>query len=174
MASKLGSCAWALAFRPGDPELEWLSREGRNGLVWARQLAENARERSCAALTNDVLPVRLTVAGLARDELFYSARQIRAAIEQAKLELFGRPLSERALRHRLTKRASGQARWDPRRTCQEPGCTRQITGGSAPHKRYCDRHETPRARVRRHRQNKQTPDARALGRKPGRARATAT
>jgi len=153
MAARKPSYAWAENFGRGDPEYRWLSRAGQNGLVWAQELAENASARRHAALVKDVPPVRLTITSLGRGENFFSEREIRNAIKQTQIELFGQPLSERAIRYRLAKRKPGKPLPDPRRPCLEPGCTDQLAPDSASHKRYCTRHDTTRARVRRHRRH---------------------
>lgn len=151
MASRRPSYAWAEKFRWGDPELRWLSREGQNGLVWAQELAENASARRHAALVKDVPPPRLTITGLGREENLFSEREIRNSIKQTQIELFGRPLSDRAIRDRLAKRKPGAPLPNPRRGCLEQGCTNQLAPGSASNKRYCAGHDITQARVRRHR-----------------------
>ncbi len=140
------SHAFALHFARGDRELGWLSPEGRSGLAYARRLAENARERSAAALSGDLLPERLTVAALAEAD-WVSPSTIRARIRQARIELFGKDLGERAVCYRLRAR---RQRTRARR-CAEEGCRNPLPRHAAANRAYCDEHASPAARVRRHR-----------------------
>jgi hypothetical protein len=145
------SYAWALAFRPGDPELAWLSPQGREGLDYARQLARNAAERAQAALSTherDLLPERLTVAELA-ERNWTSQVAIHTLIKRARIELFGKDLSERAIQYRLQQR-----RTRGERRCAEPGCERPLPRHAPAHRRYCHEHRTAAARVRRHRRRR--------------------
>jgi hypothetical protein len=138
--------AWALQFATTSDEVRRLSREARAGLAYAQILAENARDRSAEALRG-VPPERLTVAALAADD-DVSPVVVHTRIKQARIELFGRDLSDSAIYYRLRRRES----LPPRRYCAEVGCARQLPASASARRRYCDEHIAPAARVRRYRQ----------------------
>jgi hypothetical protein len=135
---------WAAHFSPGDPELAPLSKEARSGLAYASTLAEHAAARARSAL-DGVSLAPLTVEELAEDD-FRSPIQVRKEIKQARIELFGRDLTDSAIAYRLKKRRERGVR-----SCAEPKCGRPIPALANGRRRYCDLHSTPAARVRRHR-----------------------
>jgi hypothetical protein len=143
------SYAWALAFSRSDEEVRALSALGREGLELAQSFAKNARLRSAAALAGDVIPQQLTAADLA--EGWTNPVHVHSAIKQARLELFGKPLSDSAIAYRLKRRRErGQ------RTCAEPECANTIPRGAHGARRYCSRHAAGWARVARHRRRQPT------------------
>jgi hypothetical protein len=136
--------SWALAFAPNDPELRALSERARRGVAYAAALAQNAQERSAAALARQELPERLTAAELGG--LWHSPVEVHAAIKQARIELFGRDLSGSAIDYRLRqRRARGE------RVCAQAGCERQISSLAHGSRRYCGKHGSGSARAARHR-----------------------
>jgi hypothetical protein len=145
MARKALRYSWARKFKPADPELAWLSHDALAGLDYAQQLAENARERSLAALLRDPVPERLTVADLATSD-GTSPVIVHRLIKQTRLELFGKELSQSAIYYRLKTRAARQSR-----SCAEDGCNQPLPPTAPASRRYCDQHRTTAARVRRHR-----------------------
>jgi hypothetical protein len=122
-----------------------LSGKAREGLYYADKLELNARERERCAFSG---PARLTISTLARNEGVGSAR-IHDRIRQAQLELFGRELSSSAISYRLRRRK----RLGETRTCAEAGCATLLPLEAPAHRRYCDPHRTPAARVARHRKS---------------------
>jgi hypothetical protein len=68
-------------------------------------------------------------------------------MKQARVELFGRDLSDSAIYYRLRRRKT-LARM---RHCAEPTCERELPPQATARRRYCDEHVKPAARVRRHR-----------------------
>jgi hypothetical protein len=135
---------WARHFSPGDRELASLSADAREGLSYARELAEHALERRRSALSG--LPLApLTVAELASDNGYWKIK-IRRQIKQARIELFGADLGDSAIFYRLKKRRERGLR-----SCAEPGCPRVIAALANGRRRYCPEHGSPAARVRRHR-----------------------
>jgi len=153
------SYGWSLAIGLGDPAYKRLSTHGRDGLEWAQQLARHALVRRRAPLGNDTVPVRLTLAKIARDEGgWITAREMAGRIEQAKLELFGRRLSERAIYYRTkNRREHGTPLSNADRVCEQPRCTNPLPPSSSPHKKYCAAHDTVAARVQRHRHKQRPP-----------------
>ncbi len=137
--------AWALQFGAASAEVRRLSREAREGLAYARLFAENAQSRSAEALRG-VPPEPLNVAALAADD-DVSPVHVYTRIKQARLELFGRDLSDSAIYYRLRRRRALPAR----RHCAEPTCDRELPPQATARRRYCDEHLSPAARVRRHR-----------------------
>ena len=150
------SYGWSLSIGLGDPAYKRLSKHGRDGLEWAQQLARNTQARREAPLERDTIPIRLTLAKIARDQGgWITTKEMAGRIEQAKLELFGRRLSERAIYYRMkNRRIHGTPLNNADRVCSEPGCTNALPAGSSPHKTYCATHDTPAARARRHRNNR--------------------
>jgi hypothetical protein len=135
---------WALHLRPGDPELSALSEKARSGLDYATELAEAARERALSALEGLAnTPLRLEE--LAERD-FRSPIELRSEIKQARIELFGRDLTDSAISYRLKKR-----RERGERSCSEANCPRKIPALANGRRRYCDLHGSEAARVRRHR-----------------------
>jgi hypothetical protein len=142
--SRPRSYFWARRFAPGDRELGSLSADAREGLSYARELAEHALERRRSALSG--LPLApLTVADLAGDNGYWKIK-IQRQIKQARIELFGADLSDSAIFYRLMKRDERGSR-----SCAEPGCPRIIPALANGRRRYCPEHGSPAARVRRHR-----------------------
>jgi hypothetical protein len=136
---------WALHFHPGDPELRALSEKGRRGLGYATELAEAARARALSALEQEVATAPLRLEELAERD-YRSPIELRSEIKQARIELFGRDLTDSAISYRLKKR-----RDRGERRCAEPDCRRKIPALANGRCRYCDLHGTGAARVRRHR-----------------------
>jgi hypothetical protein len=139
--------SWALRLRHDDPEVRALSYPAREGLGYARELAENANERSLAALRGQPLPERVTANDLGDD--FSSPIRVNQLIRRARVELFGKDLSNSAIQHRLRN-------WEQRkpRRCAEAGCEQAISRLVDARTRYCVEHASPAARVRRHRQRR--------------------
>lgn len=138
------SYRWSLAISPRRASL--LSPEGHEGLSCAQTLAQAAEERSLAALRGEEIPPRYTVAQLAREE-YVSPSAIYRAIKQARVELFGRDLSDRALRYRVRRdRKAGEPGTRP---CAEPDCTRKLPLYATARRRYCVFHGDSHARVAR-------------------------
>ena len=137
--------SWALHFSPRDPETVGLSRDAREGLAYASKLARDARERSYMALKikgpalEPLTPTALAGGGV-------SPSEVKAKITQARIELFGRDLSDSAIAYRLKKRRERGVR-----SCAEPDCEKSIPALASARRRYCDQHGSPAARVRRHR-----------------------
>ena len=139
------SYAWSLRFESGAPEPRGLSREGRDGYEYARSLARNSGERRHAGLRGGLVPVRLTVNELAQRD-GTSPVAVHRKIKQARIELFGKDLSEAAIYRRL--------RWRERhrgRTCAEPDCETPLPLQASAARNYCDTHRDGAARARRHR-----------------------
>jgi hypothetical protein len=135
---------WALHFRAGDPELAKLSRDAREGLAYASELARDAAQRSRMALEG-ITREPLTVGELAERD-YRSPIRVQKQIKQARIELFGRDLSDSAIAYRLKKRRERGVR-----NCAEPDCDKSIPALASGRRRYCDQHGSPAARVRRHR-----------------------
>ncbi len=127
-----------------DPRLRGLSSQARLGLDNARKLARNARERRENALFKRLLPERLTVATIAQEE-GTSPVAIHRLIKQARIELFGKDLSDSAIYTRLRQTATQP------RTCAEPDCEQELPRHSSRAQRYCREHSSGTARVRRQR-----------------------
>jgi hypothetical protein len=135
---------WARHFRPGDPEVSALSDKARSGLGYATELADAARERALSALDGlATAPLRLEELA-ARDHR--SPIELRSEIKQARIELFGRDLTDSAMSYRLKKR-----RERGERSCAESNCRRKIPALANGRRRYCELHGTGAARVRRYR-----------------------
>jgi hypothetical protein len=145
--AKKRSNAWALAFNRSDEEAGALSKLARDGLEFAQSFAENARERSAAALAGEIIPEPLTAAELAAG--WTTPIYVHTAIKQARVELFGKDLSGSAMSYRLKQR-----RKRTRRSCAEAECTTLIPALAHGSKRYCKKHGSGRARVARHRRGK--------------------
>jgi len=142
---------WSLALKRSDPRVQRLSPTARRGLAYAQALAGAARARREALLAGEqLLPEPLSVAQLAADEET-SAVAINRAIKAARVELFGRDLSDSAIYYRLRTRRDAKGSF-----CAEPGCNQQLPTGR---RRYCARHGSGAARVRRHRRNARHPAA---------------
>jgi len=143
---------WSLAFKRSDPRVQRLSPTALRGLAYAQRLARAARARREAMLAGEqLLPEPLSVAQLAADEET-SAVAINRAIKAARVQLFGRDLSDSAIYYRLRTRHNGEPCF-----CAEHGCKQQLP--TSTRRRYCARHGSGAARVRRHRRNARHPTA---------------
>jgi hypothetical protein len=132
--------SWALEFRRSDPEVRALSVRGQTGLFYASNFARNAKERTDAMLAGQELPERLDASDLG------SAIEVYAAIKQARIELFGKDLSNSAIAYRMQQRRGREPC-----LCADPGCFRPLTRLAHASKRYCEGHASGKARARRHR-----------------------
>jgi hypothetical protein len=146
MAKQRRSYAWARQFKASDPELSRLTPRAREGIEYARELAEDARERSLLALRREPLPKPLSVAQMAREDRT-SPKAIHAAINQAKHELFGQR-SERSIYYALRRRERlpGLAT----RRCRGPACKQLLPLHATVRCRYC----SDRCRVNAFRANR--------------------
>ena len=125
----------------------WLSPAGAEGLNLLGVLADNADERRRFALEGRA-PARLTVRDLARDEGCSESRIYRL-MRQAKIELFGKDLSDSAIYYRLRRdRERSKA---PKRPCEEKGCRRPLPADATRRRRFCDFHLAGHARQERYR-----------------------
>jgi hypothetical protein len=141
--------SWSLLLDRSDPRLLWLDSGGREGLAYAQRLAEEARERRLAALENGIAPPVFGVPELAADE-YLSPVHIHKQIKRARIQLFGKDLSDSAIYYQLrTPPQEGR--------CAEPGCPNGIPRHAPSHRRYCVEHTHVRARVRRHRRRATPP-----------------
>jgi len=140
MAKRRRRYSWALAVRRSDPEVRALSSRGQTGLYYADEFARNAKARRDAMLAAQPLPDRLEAGDLGfRIDVY-------ASIKQARIELFGKDLSDSAIAYRMKKRRErGQ------RVCAEPDCPRLLPRLAHGSKRYCEEHGQGWARARRHR-----------------------
>lgn len=136
---------WALHFERDDADRSGLSEQGERGLAYARELAEQALVRARSVPESGISDAPLTIEELARrDEV--SSVQIRTWIKQARIDLFGRDISDSAIAYRLRKRRERGLR-----VCAEASCEQTIPGLENGQRRYCEAHSTSAARVRRHR-----------------------
>lgn len=155
--------SWALHLPSGSPELRGLSRDGWEGFEYARALARNALERREAPLARQPVPARLTVNELAERD-YTSPIAVHSKIKQARIELFGKDLSDRAIAHRLQRR-----RQQPElrhRPCAEAGCPNILPPQASAARNYCDTHRSPGARIRRHRESVRGPPPERTGAPP--------
>ncbi len=129
-----------LEFRRRDPEVRALSVRGQTGLFYASEFALNAKDRLDAMLNGQELPERLEAGELG------SAFEVYAAIKQARIELFGKDLSDSAIAYRMQKRRERE-----QRVCAEASCSRLLPRVAHGNKRYCDEHGAGSGRARRHR-----------------------
>jgi hypothetical protein len=120
-----------------DANLDWLVQAA------GASLALDARLRSDAALAGEPYEA-LTAAELGGP--WTSQIQVHMAIKQARIELFGKDLSNSAIFYRLKKRRERESR-----TCAEPGCSIPLPRLAHGSKRYCRMHGSGRARIERHR-----------------------
>lgn len=148
------SYAWALHTDVADRAPHELSDTAHEGLRYARDLAEAAKDRAHDALRG-IKSERLTVAELARRD-GRSASGVHRNIALARRELFGE-ISDNAIYKRLQRKRNR-----PKfRRCAEPGCSESLPPRSPRHRRYCNLHRTVKARVRRHRRSAGHPFDRA-------------
>lgn len=133
MSKHRRSYAWAGQFKASDPEISRLTPKAREGIDYARELADDARERSLLALRREPLPKPLSVAQMAREDRT-SPTAIHAALNQARLELFG-ARSERAIYYALRRRERlpGLAA----RRCGGPACQQPLPLRATVRRRYC-------------------------------------
>jgi hypothetical protein len=137
------SYAWARHTEVADIHPDALSEAAYLGYEAARELAQDAHERSLDPQRHKQLEP-LTLEQVAHD-YDLPVSQLRRYINLARRQLFGE-ITEAA----IYKRQQRQKRRKPRR-CAEPGCTNRIPATAPPNKHYCDTHATGAARVRRHR-----------------------
>lgn len=145
------SYAWARHVRALAVDRR-LSAEGWEGLEYAEQLTEAAAYRGEMALRGERVPP-MTIDELAV-QYGVSAATVRRRIARARQEAFG-SLSDAGIYYRLRTQRERKER--PARGCQQPGCSTPIPRTAPAHRRYCDAHSSPSARVRRHRTK--APDA---------------
>jgi hypothetical protein len=138
---------WALQLSERDPRVRALFPRARTGFGYACELGENAAERSSGALRKDV-PERLTVRQIAREDGL-SPAALYDMLRQARIELFGKDLSDSAIYYRL--RRDHEYGIPTERPCAEPGCARPLPTGASRRRRYCDFHLASHARVSRYR-----------------------
>jgi hypothetical protein len=144
IASKRRKYGWALAI-PAT-EIRRLSSPAQLGLYAAQELAQNAEERRLHGLSNP--PARRTLTQVATD-LGSSAVEINNGLKQARLELFGKNLSDSAAYNRIR-----QQRQHGNRTCTHPDCNTPLPTYAHTSRRYCKNHATPTQRVTRHRRSR--------------------
>jgi RNase P/RNase MRP subunit POP5 len=141
---------WVLRIPAHDPHRHGLSDDASAGLAYLEELAENATERRQLAPSRRA-PERLTIARLAYEE-GCSRSEIYRLMKQARIELFGRELSDSAIYHRLRR---DRKRGDPAaRPCAHDGCPRPLPARATARRRYCDFHLAPHARIARHRDSR--------------------
>jgi hypothetical protein len=140
---KRRSYNWALHLDATDVQLHELSDAAREGYEYARELGDDAFERSRDPRRHEQLEP-LTPEQLARENEL-EPEQLARLVALARRSLFGK-LSDAAIYKRLQRRRGRK----PRR-CAHPGCTTTITITAPANKKYCDQHATGAERVRRHR-----------------------
>jgi hypothetical protein len=138
---------WALKIPSNDPRRRRLSADASTGLSYLEDLAENAAERRRLSPSGRA-PGRLTVATLAQEERC-SRSEIYRMMKQARVELFGKDLSDSAIYHRLRRDLEHGA--PAARPCAHNGCPRPLPTRATARRRYCDFHLAPHARTARHR-----------------------
>jgi hypothetical protein len=144
IASKRRKYGWARAI-PAT-QIRRLSSPAQLGLYAAQELAQNVEERRLHGLLNP--PARRTLTQVATD-LGSSAVEINNGLKQARLELFGKNLSDSAAYNRIN-----QHRRLGNRTCAHNDCTTPLPRYAHANRRYCNTHATPAQRVKRHRENR--------------------
>ena len=92
---------WVLTIPPNDPRRRRLSPDASTGLFYLRELAENAAERRHLGPSGRA-PERRTVATLAREDRC-SRSEVYRLMKKARVELFGKELSDSAIYHRLRR-----------------------------------------------------------------------
>lgn len=138
---------WALQIPSEDPRRRRLSFDASTGLDYLLELAENAAERRRLAPSGGA-PERLTIATMAQEDRC-SRSEIYRLMKQARIELFGKDLSDSAIYHRLRRDREYGA--PSTRSCAHDGCPRPLPPGATARRRYCDFHLAPHARTARHR-----------------------
>lgn len=136
---------WAL--EPGPTT--HLSDDALDGLEYATQLADDARNRRHQMLRRELQLPPLTITDLA-EACGRSPQTVRRCITRARTELNGK-LSDAGIYYR--RRREKQLLQRPQPTCVEAGCTNLLPRGASAGRQYCDRHRTPAARTRRSRAN---------------------
>jgi hypothetical protein len=144
IASKRRKYGWARAI-PAT-QIRRLSSPAQLGLYAAQELAQNVEERRLHGLLNP--PARRTLTQVATD-LGSSAVEINNGLKQARLELFGKNLSDSAAYNRIN-----QHRRLGNRTCAHNDCSTPLPRYAHANRRYCNTHATPAQRVKRHRENR--------------------
>jgi hypothetical protein len=128
VARKRTSYSWAYGVE------EWLSSSAsRDGLRYARRLAETAREHSKAALAREPRPFPITPADLAFEE-DVSESTVRRKIALARCELYG-GLSDSAIYYRKARAKELAGR--PVRTCKAPDCEESLPRRASARREYC-------------------------------------
>jgi hypothetical protein len=141
------SYAWALEFDATDPGVLRPSSRAQDGLDYARRMARHAALRREEALFGEPRKPP-TVADVASEE-GVSRVEVNISIKQARIELFGRNLSDSGIRQRRRRERELAAR-EPR-TFEEEGCDEALPRNATARRRYCEAHLSPAARVRRFR-----------------------
>src|SRR5438876_10563158 len=103
MAQRPTSYAWALLAEASAVPESQLSWEARDGLEYARELAEDARTRARQNVLREQTFPPLTIAELAERQ-GVSVAEVRQQIRQARRELFG-TISDGAIYKRLQRAA---------------------------------------------------------------------
>jgi len=140
------SYAWAL--HVSLEEEDRLTESQREGLEYARQLAEDAQTRKDQVLHREARLPALTIEDVA-DGSSLPAQTIRRRITSARHALYGQ-LTDNGIYYR--KRRERQLDSRPPRPCQEPDCPNRLPQHASAARQYCDQHHTNTAAVRRHRQ----------------------
>jgi hypothetical protein len=141
---------WALKIPRNDPRRRRLSLDASTGLGYLEELAENAAERRRLAPSGRA-PERLTVATMAHEDRC-SRSEVYRMMKQARIELFGKELSDSAIYHRLRRDRKHGA--PAARPCAHDGCSRPLPARATARRRYCDFHLAPHARTARHRERR--------------------
>lgn len=117
-----------------DGTASTLSREGREGFWFARDLARRDRRRREAALHGDPMPP----ASLEEFALNAgcSASTIRRRIATARRELFG-DLSDAGIYYRRRRDRRRAQTPQATRICEAPGCGKALPATATTRRRYC-------------------------------------
>ena len=138
------SYAWALLATPWPFDL---SENEQAGLEYARELAQDARTRKDQLLHQETPLAPLTIEDIA-DGNAVPASTVRRRITAARKALYGE-LSDSGIYYRLRRERELQLR--PPRPCGERKCTHELPHTASAARQYCDEHNNPAARVKRHR-----------------------
>jgi hypothetical protein len=141
---------WVLKIPFDDPRRRRLSPEASTGLSYLKELAENAAERRHLGPSGRA-PERRTVATLAREDRC-SRSEVYRLMKKARVELFGKELSDSAIYHRLRRDHEHGA--PASRPCAHEGCRRPLPARATARRRYCDFHLASHARTARHRERR--------------------
>jgi hypothetical protein len=131
---------WTLAIT--EPEIRRLSPGAEFALRCAQALGRNAQQRRIGSYQT---PSRLTLNQIAAINQS-SAIEINNGLKQARLELFGKNLSDSAAYNRIN-----QHRQLGNRTCAHNDCTTPLPRYAHASRRYCSWHSRNHARAERHR-----------------------